>query len=160
MTYTLVLSIASLFLIPGFFMAFVPMLPALSYMFIVSLIFSIFDHFIHISYVELGILLGITLLSIVVDHLAGIIGAKYTGAHGRSLLWGLAGSIIGTFIAPLVGSLAGLFIGVILGELHIGKTKEKALKSASGAIVGSLAGILVNVGLAIAFIVLFISFAI
>jgi len=51
-------------------------------------------------------------------------------------------------------------VGVILGELHTGKTKEKALKSASGAIVGSLAGILVNVGLAVAFIVLFISFAI
>jgi len=159
MSHTLVVSIASLFLLPGFFMAFIPMLPSLSYMFIVALVFALFDHFVHLSPTETIILLVLALLSIVVDHLAGVLGAKYTGAHGRSLLWGLAGSIVGTFIAPLFGSLAGLFIGVILGEIHIGKTKEKALKGATGALVGSLAGIAVNVGLAIVFFVLFVSFA-
>lgn len=159
MSHTLIVSIATLFLVPGFFMAFVPMLPALSYMLIVSLVYAFFDHFLHLSYIETGVLLILTVLSIVVDHLAGILGAKYGGAHGKSLLWGLAGSIIGTFIAPLLGSLAGLFIGVAIGELRVGRSREKALSGASGALMGSLAGIAVNVGLAVAFIILFISFA-
>lgn len=159
MSHALIVSITTLFLVPGFFMAFVPMLPALSYMFVVSLVYALFDHFLHLSYIETGILLALTALSIVVDHLAGVLGAKYGGAHGKSLLWGLAGSVIGTFIAPLLGSLAGLFIGVAIGEFRVGRTKNKALTSASGALLGSLAGIGVNVGLAVAFIILFISFA-
>jgi uncharacterized protein YqgC (DUF456 family) len=159
MSHALILSVTALFLVPGFFMAFVPMLPALSYMLLVSVVYALFDRFLHLSYIELGILLAVTLLSVVVDHLAGILGAKYGGAHGKSLLWGLAGSIVGTFIAPLVGSLAGLFVGVAIGEFRVGKTKNKALTSASGALVGSLAGIAVNVCLAIVFIGLFISFA-
>ena len=159
MSHTIVVSIAVLFLVPGFFMAFIPMLPALSYMFIVSIVYALFDRFIHLSYIEIGTLLALTLLSIIVDHLAGILGAKYGGAHGRSLIWGLCGSIIGTFIAPFLGSLAGLFIGVAIGEFRIGRTKEKVLTSASGALMGSLAGIAVNLSLAVVFIALFIGFA-
>lgn len=158
MSHTLIVSIVALFLVPGFFMAFIPMLPALSYMFVVSLVYALFDHFLNLSYVEIGILFSIAVLSVIVDHLAGIFGAKYGGAHGKSLLWGLVGSIIGTFIAPLLGSLAGLFIGVAIGEFRVGKTKEKILTSASGALMGSLAGIAVNVGLSIVFIILFIGF--
>ena len=135
------------------------MLPALSYMFVVSLVYALFDSFFHLSYIEISILFALTILSIIVDHLAGILGAKYGGAHGKSLLWGLAGSIVGTFIAPLVGSLMGLFVGVAIGEFRIGRGKEKALSGASGALLGSLAGIAVNVGLAVAFIILFVSFA-
>jgi hypothetical protein len=128
-------------------------------MFIVSLVFAFFDHFVHLSFIETGILIGVTLLSVIVDHLAGILGAKYSGAHGKSLLWGLGGSVVGTFIAPLFGSLAGLFIGVAIGEFRVGRTKEKAITSASGALMGSLAGIVVNVSLAVVFIALFIGFA-
>jgi hypothetical protein len=159
MTYDLIVALSALFLLPGFFMAFVPMLPALSYMFVVSLVFAFFDRFSHIGFGSFAILLGIVLLSVTVDHLSGVLGAKYGGAHGKSLLWGIFGSIVGTFVAPLLGSLAGLFLGVILSELQYCKGRDKALKSASSALLGSLAGIAVNVVLAFVFIILFISFA-
>lgn len=160
MSHTLIVAATTLFLIPGLFMAFVPMLPALSYMLIVALVFGLFDSFVSLSYVEFAVLVALALLSIVVDHLSGILGAKYGGAHGTSLVWGLVGSIVGTFIAPFLGSLAGLFIGVAARELSLGRGKTRAAVGAGSALVGSLAGIVVNVGLAFVFIALFVGFAV
>lgn len=140
-------------------MAFVPLLPALSYMALVSFVFGLFDRFVHLTVIELLILVSITALSIIVDHLSGILGAKYGGAHGTSLLWGIVGSIIGTFIAPLFGSLAGLFVGIVGRELWIGRGKLRATKSATGALAGTIVGVVVNVALAIVFIVLFVGFS-
>jgi hypothetical protein len=150
--------VALILIIPGIIMAFIPMLPALSYMFVVALIFAIASSFVSLSVENLFILLGITLLSIIVDHLSGVLGAKIGGAHVKSLLWGLFGGIIGTFAMPVVGSFLGLFLGVLLSELYYKKNSDKALKAAGSALIGSVFGVVVNVILAIIFSGLFFLF--
>lgn len=147
--------VAILLLIPGIFMAFVPMLPALSYMFVVSLLFGLYERFATLSVWNVLLLLCITLLSIIVDHTAGVLGAKYTGAHIRSLLWGIAGSFVGLFIFPAFGSFIGLFIAVLVAEFYYKNHHVQAFKAASGALLGSIAGVAVNVILSVAFIVSF-----
>lgn len=141
-------------------MALVPMLPALSYMFVVALAYAIYDGFAALSVKELLVLFGITLVSIIIDHTSGLLGAKYGGAHTKSLLWGIAGSIVGTFFAPAIGTFIGLFLGVLIAELYYKKTGDRAIKAAGSALLGSLAGVAANVVLAIAFIAAFVVFAV
>jgi uncharacterized protein len=158
MIETLAFTVSIVLLVPGIFMALVPMLPALSYMFVVALVFAIYDKFTALSVTELLILLGITLLSIIIDHTSGLLGAKYGGAHTKSLLWGIAGSIVGTFLAPAFGTFIGLFAGVLIAELYYKKSGEKAVKAAGSALLGSVVGVISNVVLAIVFIAVFAVF--
>lgn len=160
MIQTIALTVSVALLVPGVFMALVPMLPALSYMFVVALAFAIYDGFTALSVKELVVLLGITLVSIIIDHTSGLLGAKYGGAHTKSLLWGIAGSIAGTFVAPALGTWIGLFLGVLIAELYYKKTGDKAIKAAGSALLGSLAGVAGNVVLALAFIAVFVIFVV
>ncbi len=137
------------------------MLPALFYMFIISVIFAFATSFAAITGNELLVLSLFVVLSFITDNSAGIIGAKYGGAHTKSLLWGIGGSILGTFFLPFLfpfGSLIGLFSAVFIAEIYYLKNHTNALKSASGAFLGGLAGIVVNVFIAIGFITTFIFF--
>ncbi len=137
-------------------MAFVPMLPALSYMFVIALVYALYTGFAMITGTEILILLGIVLASIVIDHGAGVLGAKYGGAHTKSLLWGLLGAFVGTFVLPPFGTFIGLFLAVLGAELYYKKPSDKAFRAAGGALVGSALGVIVNICLAIIFVGLFI----
>lgn len=137
-------------------MAFVPMLPALSYMFVVALAYALYDRFATLTVGQLAILLCVTLASIAVDHTSGLLGAKYGGAHTKSVLWGMVGAFAGLFLLPAFGSFIGLFAGVLISELYLKKHRHAALKAASGALIGSAVGVAVNILLAILFLALFI----
>jgi len=162
MVHTIALIAAIALLIPGIFMSFVPMLPALSYMFVMALAFGIFDRFAALSVGETLGLLCIALVSIAVDHTAGLLGAKYGGAHSKSLLWGILGAFIGLFTLPAFGSFVGLFLGVLFAELyyreHHPDKHKKAVKAAGSALVGSAVGVAVNVVLSVIFFGLFLFF--
>ena len=159
MAHTIALIAATALIIPGIFMAFVPMLPALSYMFVVALLYGIVDGFTHISAHEIWILLALAVISIVIDHTSGILGAKYGGAHTKSLLWGMLCALIGTFLLPPLGTFIGLFVGVFGAELYYKKTRDQAFKAAGSALLGSALGVGVNIILAIGFTGLFMYFA-
>ncbi len=151
------LVLASLLLLPGIAMAFVPMLPALSYMFVVALAFALFDRFHALTVGQLLALLAVTLASIVVDHTSGLLGAKYGGAHTKSVLWGMVGAFVGLFVLPAFGSFIGLFLGVLVSELYQRKHHKAAFKAAGGALIGSAVGVVVNVILSVVFFVLFLA---
>jgi hypothetical protein len=158
MIETVAFAISIVLLIPGVFMAFVPMLPALSYMFVIALVFAIYDGFVGLSVNELLILLGVTFLSVIIDHTSGLLGAKYGGAHTKSLLWGIVGSVMGTFLVPALGTFIGLFAGVLIAELYYKKSSDKAVRAAGSALIGSIVGVISNVVLAVAFIAMFVIF--
>jgi uncharacterized protein len=159
MAHTIALTIAALLIAPGIGMALVPMLPALSYMFVVALIFGFYDGFERLTRNEIFILLGIVFVSIAIDHTSGLLGAKYGGAHTKSLFWGMLGGFVGTFFLPPFGTFIGLFLGVLIAEIYYKKTRDQAIKAAGSALVGTAVGVGVNVLLALFFTGLFIYFA-
>src|SRR3989344_858618 len=128
----------------GVLMVFVPMLPALFYMFVMAGIFSAVTGFAIITPWQLLILAGIFLLGFVNDLLSGILGAKWSGASRQSMIYGFIGLIIGVLVLPPFGGIIGLFAGVLVAELVIGKTKEKAIKAATGSVIGAIAGMIIN----------------
>jgi len=159
MYYTIFLIISALMLVPAIFLVFIPTFPALWYMFFVASAFALFDGFQNLSWLGLGILGTIVLLSMVIDTLAGIVGAKYGGASKKSLIYGFVGIIIGTVLFFPFGGLLGLFGGVLLAEFLAHRDQNIALKAATGSLIGTVVGMILNCILAITFLILFLVFA-
>lgn len=150
--------VAAVLLLPGLVGIFVPLIPGIPYMFIVSLLYALLTRFKFLTWSQLLFLGILAALSILVDYLSGIIGAKYGGARKNSLYYGLAGLIIGTFFFPVVGSIVGLFAGIFLAEYLFHRNQKRASKAAIHGVIGSLGGILINLLLGIVFIITFIIF--
>jgi len=151
------LLIAAGLMLPGLIGVLIPVLPGIPLMFLVALLFGFINRFTALTPGELGILFIIALASIVVDYLAGVLGAKYSGASAKALGAGVLGMIIGLIVLPPLGSFIGLFIGVLLVELRH-RTEREALKAATGSLIGTLAGMAINLILALLFIGLFLTF--
>ena len=156
---TILIVIAALLMIPGI-IAIAFMLPGVPYIFVVALIYGFIDHFTRLSGMELLILGIMAVASVVIDQLAGILGAHYGGARGKTFLYGIAGAIIGTIIFPLFGGFLGLFIGITIGELVRKQHHMHAIKAATVGVIGTLTGIIINIILAVIFVVLFLIFVI
>lgn len=152
-------AIFALLMLPGLAGVLLPVVPGIPLMFVVALVFGFVDQWEHLLLWELGVLVGIVLLSVLVDYLAGLIGARYGGASRRAILWGLVGLAIGLLVFPPFGGLIGLFVGVLVAELVGGRDQLQALRAAAGSLLGSIAGILGNVLLGMVFLGLFILFA-
>ncbi len=160
MTHLILTFVFSVLLIPGLVLAFIPMMPAFSYMLLVATVFGFFDGFTHLTLEELIILGGIFLLSVVSDWSAGLIGAKFGGGSFRGLIGGVIGSVLGFLFLPPVGGFIGVFLGVLVAETMLRRTQKEALQAARGALIGSLAGVAINVCLAVSFLTLFLVFAV
>ncbi|QQG50304.1 MAG: DUF456 domain-containing protein [Candidatus Berkelbacteria bacterium] len=145
-------------MLPAVVGIFIPVVPGIPLMFLVALVFGFINKFAALTASELVILLTIALVSIAVDYLAGVLGAKYSGASARALVIGFICMILGVLILPPFGGLIGLFIGVLVAELG-NRTHREAIRAATGSLIGALTGILINFLLALLFITLFIIFA-
>jgi uncharacterized protein YqgC (DUF456 family) len=151
--------IFAVLLAPGMFLVFVPFFPALSYMLVVALSFAILDGFALLIPYQFGILALITIASLCVDWSAGALGARYGGAHAKSIGYGVLGMLVGTFLLPPFGGIIGLFVAIFISEkIFQKKTKQESAKAAGGALLGTIAGMAVNALLALSFLVAFIVF--
>jgi uncharacterized protein YqgC (DUF456 family) len=89
----------------------------------------------------LVVLAVMTLLSLVMDYLASVYGAKKLGATWRGAVGAIVGGLIGLFF-NLPGILLGPFIGAALFELAGGREWKAASRAGVGATLGLLAGAL------------------
>lgn len=160
MNDTVLLIIAALLMLGGIAGVIIPALPGIPFMWLIALGYFLIDKLDKVTGWELGLLGGIAILSLIVDYLAGTLGARLSGASPRSLGIGLIGLVIGLVLFPPFGSILGLFAGIFLSELRGHKDQQRAFKAASGGVIGSMAGILTNLLLSIGFLILFIVFAV
>ncbi|MDO5687240.1 MAG: DUF456 family protein [Neisseria sp.] len=99
------------------------------------------------------IVLGvITAIGMAMDFVAGLLGAKFTGAS-KTALWGaFLGGIIGIFFF-IPGMILGPLIGAALGELSERKDLWKAGKVGVGTFIGFIVGVAAKVGCALSLII-------
>lgn len=159
MNETLYLILAAMLMLPGLIGIVIPALPGVPFMFLIALGYALLTGFAALTGTELAILGGVMLATIVVDYLAGTLGARFGGASVRSMLMGVIGMIIGLFVIPGLGAIIGLFVGIFLSEYLRHRNRDKAVRAATGGLIGSLVGITVNIALAIIFLGLFISYS-
>ena len=156
LTITLII-LATILMLPGIALIAL-MMPGTLYIFAIALIYGIVDHFTHLTMTETAILGGIAILTIIIDQLAGILGAHYGGARGKTFLYGIIGAIAGTILLPPFGGFIGLFAGILIGELIRKQTHQHALKAAAIGVLGTATGIVINIILALVFVALFLIF--
>lgn len=107
-------------------------------------------------------ILGITLfLTIIITILAYTIPAKGTKRYGGSSygVWGTnIGLVVGIFAPIPLGFIIGPFVGAFLGELiYDSKNHQRALKAATGSLLGFLASSFINFMFCVIFFGLFIT---
>ena len=153
----LLLIIGFICMITGIFGSFLPVIPGLSVSWF-GLLLLYFTNTIPVNYWVLGITLLITLVLSVLDYFIPAKGAKKFGGSS----YGIWGTNIGLFIGLLTpipfGFIIGAFLGAFLGELlYDSKNHTRALKAATGSLIGFLVSSFMQFLVAILYLGLFIS---
>lgn len=136
-----------------------PALPGLPLVFAGMLLAAWAGDFEQVGGWTLAVLALLTLLSLGIDFMATMLGAKRVGASKPALI----GAVIGTFAGlafGIIGVFVGPFVGALLGELvwlrRVG-TQElgRATKVGLGTWLGIVVGTVLKLGLAFVMIGLF-----
>lgn len=116
--------------------AFVPILPGSVIVWLALLVYNLLNGW---QAITPALFILCTLICIVTGSATiwlSLVGAKTTGASGKSLVLGMVGAVIGLFVFNLLGAIAGYALGIIVGEY----LKEQDWKLALKASLGGLAG--------------------
>jgi uncharacterized protein YqgC (DUF456 family) len=101
----------------------------------------------------LGVLAG---LAVLIDFVAGLLGARRVAAT-RTALWGaMIGTFVGMFFG-LPGLLLGPFVGALLGEASAGGTVRRSTEVGVATWIGLLFGTVAKVGLSFTMLGVFIA---
>jgi uncharacterized protein YqgC (DUF456 family) len=112
-----------------------PALPGMPLVFAGAVAIAAADGFTRVGYVSLAVLAVLAAAGMVLDHLAGVLGARRFGASR----WGIIGSLAG-LVAGLPFGLVGIVFGPALGALALEFARDRALRRAARAGTGVLVG--------------------
>lgn len=131
-----------------------PALPGLPLVFAGLLLAAWADGFAHVGWPTLLVLGVLTVLSLVADLLATVVGARRVGAS-RKALWGtFVGSLAGMFFMPL-GLLLGPLAGALVGEYWHGRELGRSTRVGLATWMGLLLGLALKLALLVTMLGLF-----
>jgi uncharacterized protein len=145
---------AAAVIIVGLVGAIVPVLPGIPLIFAGIWIIAGVDGYHHLG---LGWLLGIAAVGavgLVVDLLAGALGAMRMGASSQAVWGALIGTLIGLFFG-IPGLLIGPFLGAVLGELSAGHSVLRSAHAGVSAWVGLMFGAIIKLVSSLVMVALF-----
>ena len=125
-----------------------PALPGLPFMFAGAWLLAYSSDYQIIGSFSLLVLFLIAALGMAMDFVAGIFGAKYTGASSEALWGAFIGSIAGLFMG-LAGLVLGPLLGAAIGEFLDKKNIWLAGKVGIGTLIGFIVGTVAKIGSAI-----------
>ena len=145
----ILVTLALIFLIVGLLGTILPAIPGLPLMFAGAWLLAYTGDYQVIgtpALIALGIL---ALIGSAMDYVAGLLGAKFTGASKQALWGAFVGGIVGLFFA-LPGLILGPLVGAALGELWARRSLLSAGKVGIGTFIGFIIGVVAKVGCALA----------
>jgi uncharacterized protein len=148
------LSLALLVMLAGLIGSLLPVLPGVPLVLVAAIGHRLYFGATSVSNLVMGILVALTLVSIMFDFMAGMLGAKKFGATWRGMIGAVIGGIIGLFF-NLPGIILGPFIGATLFEMLGDKKFKKAAHAGLGATVGLLLGIVGKFSICVVMMILF-----
>ncbi|GIW38033.1 MAG: hypothetical protein KatS3mg074_431 [Meiothermus sp.] len=120
---------------------FIPVVPAGFIIVGMALLHELLVGFSEIPLSVWVVLTILTVLSSLVDNIAGALGARHFGGSRQGVWGAFIGGILGIFILPPLGLFLMPLVGAFVGELVAGRTTELALRGAWGAVLGLLGGL-------------------
>jgi len=148
------LGLALLVMLLGLIGSIVPGLPGTPLILVVAIGHRIYFGIASASNLVLGVLIGLTIVSLVFDFLATVLGAKKFGATWRGALGAVTGGVVGLFFS-LPGIILGPFLGAMLFEMLGDKEFKKAAHAGLGATLGLLLGIVGKFSIGVVMSILF-----
>lgn len=148
-------ALAGLLVLIGLAGAFLPALPGVPLVFGGLLLAAYIGNFEKIGWPTLTILGLLTLLAMVADFVATLLGAKRAGASKLALVGAAIGSILG-LLSGLWGLLIFPFIGAVIGELIARQQLGQAGRVGLATWLGMVIGALVKLALALTMVGVFI----
>ena len=153
----LLLILGFICVIVGIFGSFLPILPGLSACW-VGLLLLYLTKVVENNYWVLGTTLLITIIITVLDYIIPSKGTKKFGGSSYGV-WGTNIGLIVGILAPIpFGVIIGPFVGALIGELiYDSKNHSRAIKAATGSLLGFLASSFINFMFCIIFLGIFIT---
>lgn len=145
-TEILLYVLATLLIVIGIAGTILPAVPGVPLVFAGMLVAAWTGDFVQIGWPTLTILGVLTALALLVDLLAGLLGAKRVGASGWALFGAALGTVVGMFLG-IIGLILGPFVGAVLGELIAGSNLRRSTTVGMGAWLGFLFGTLAKIAL-------------
>lgn len=147
--------IAGILIIVGLLGTVLPALPGLPLMFCGMLLGAWAGDFKEVSVWTIVFLAILMLVSVGVDFLATLLGAKKFGASKKAML-GAAIGTLAVFVFSIPGLILGPFVGAIIGEMMDGKEWREATKTGFGTWLGLAVGTALKLALAFCMLGIFV----
>lgn len=87
---------------------------------------------------------ALTLLTVVLDYVLPMAGAKKYGSTKRGFWGAFFGMVIGIILFPPFGMIIGAFLGAVTGEVTAGKKNTEALKAGWGVFLGVITALILK----------------
>ncbi|MBA7594746.1 DUF456 domain-containing protein [candidate division WOR-3 bacterium] len=134
----------------------IPGLPAAPLILLGSIVYGFGFGFERIGLTIYIILTILASISLIIDYLGSVFGAKKFGASIFGIIGAILGLIVGFLIGNIWGLIIGPFVGAFLGELIRKKRPKESLKAGLGATLGFMGGFFLRFPICLAMIVLII----
>ena len=148
------LSLTLLVMLAGLIGSLLPILPGTPLVLVAAIGHRLYFGEASVSNLVLGVLVALTVVSLVFDFLASLLGAKKFGATWRGMTGAVIGGVIGLFFS-LPGIILGPFLGAMLFEMLGGQEFKKATRAGAGAAAGLLLGIVGKFSIGVVMMILF-----
>lgn len=145
---TLIIILAIALLILGAAGTIFPALPGLPLMFGGAWLLAYSSDYQIIGSFSVLILGVVCALGMAMDFVAGVLGAKYTGASKEALWGAFFGGLVGVFLG-LVGLIFAPLVGAALGEFVAKRDVLLAGKVGVGTFIGFIVGTVAKIGAAL-----------
>lgn len=146
--------LAALLMIGGLAGNILPALPGIPMIFGGIWLAAAVDGYRHLGTGWLLVIGALGAFGVLVDFMAGVLGAKRVGAS-KMALWGATlGTLVGMFFG-LLGLMLGPFVGALAGELAAGNSVLRSTHVGIGTWLGLLFGTLVKLVISLVMIGLF-----
>jgi uncharacterized protein YqgC (DUF456 family) len=151
---TLMLVLAALLVLTGLAGVLLPALPGAPVIFAGLLLAAWAEDFAYVGAGWLLLFAVFTGLIMLVDFIAGSLGARGFGASPRAATGAAIGALLGLLALPW-GLFIGPFFGAVIGELSARRTLSQAGVAGIGATLGLVVGMAAKLALALAMVGLF-----
>jgi uncharacterized protein YqgC (DUF456 family) len=147
--------IAGLVMLVGLVGTFVPGIPGAPLILAAAVGHKMYFGEKSVSFIALALLVFLTLLSLLLDFLGSMVGAKKMGATWRGVLGATIGAVVGIFFS-LPGLILGPIIAAIALEMAGGRAWRESAQAGAGALLGLILGALGKIVCCVTMIAVFI----
>jgi uncharacterized protein YqgC (DUF456 family) len=147
--------VSAVMIVVGLVGTLLPAIPGMPLVFAGMLLAAWVGDFQHISGFTVALLAVLTLVSMVVDFIASMLGAKVAGASRWAFIGAGIGALVG-LVFGILGLVVGPFVGAVVGEAIATNHVRRAMTAGIGATIGLLFGAVAKIALAFTMLGIFL----